>query len=233
MNTRPNVPIRDEGLLRLALRHRSATENAIAESYERLEFFGDSVLGMIVAQHLYEQFPSWDQGMLSKAKATIVQEGPLAEAAARLGLEEFIEVSPAERSAGGHARPSVMADVFEALIGALFLEQGLAITRWFVLEHLQPEFAKVAKGEVGAHDFKSRLQEVAQARWRSTPTYRLVTERGEAHDKAFQMEVVLENEVMGVGWGRNKKEAEQAAAKEALDLIQRVEALRAVRENGE
>lgn len=216
----------------MALRHRSASENPIAESYERLEFFGDSVLGMIVAQHLYEQFPNWDQGMLSKAKASIVQEGPLAAAAARVGLEEFIEVSAAERASGGQTRPSVMADVFEAIIGALFLEQGLAITRWFVLEHLQPELDKVVKGEVGVHDFKSRLQEIAQARWRSTPSYRVVAERGEAHDKAFQMEVVLENEVMGVGWGRNKKEAEQAAAKEALELIQRVEALRSVRENG-
>ncbi len=203
----------------------------MTDSYERLEFFGDSVLGMIIAQHLYEHFPHWDQGMLSKAKATIVQEGPLAEAAGRLGLENHIEVSGAERVAGGHARPSVLADVFEAVIGALYLEQGMAITRWFVLEHLHPNLEGVARGEVGTHDYKSRLQEVAQARWRSTPAYRVVTERGDAHEKAFQMEVLLDDEVMGVGWGRNKKEAEQSAAKEALELIQRVEALRAVREH--
>jgi ribonuclease-3 len=188
---------------------------------------------MIIAQHLYDHFPHWDQGMLSKAKATIVQEGPLAEAAKRLGLEDHIEVSAAERVSGGNTRPAVLADVFEALIGALFLEQGLAITRWFVLEHLTPTLDSVARGEIGTHDYKSRLQEVAQARWRSTPSYRVVTERGDAHDKAFQMEVLLDEEVMGVGWGRNKKEAEQSAAKEALELIQRVEALRAARESGD
>jgi ribonuclease-3 len=216
--------LRDESLLRLALRHRSAADDPVSESYERLEFFGDSVLGMIIAQHLLDHFPGWDQGVLSKAKATVVQEGPLAEAALKLGLDRHIELSPSEAAAGGALRPGVLADVFEAIIGALFLEQGLAITRWFVLEHLHPYLEQVSRGEVGVSDYKSRLQEVAQARWRSTPSYRVLTEKGDGNDKFFQIEVILENEAMGSGWGRNKKEAEQSAAKEALELIERAAA---------
>lgn len=222
----PNVPIKDEGLLRMALRHRSATDNPISDSYERLEFFGDSVLGMIIAQYLYEHFPEWDQGVLSKAKATIVQEQPLADAAMRLGLDAHIEVSPQEAAAGAMSRASILADVFEAIIGGLYLEQGLNIARWFVLEHLHPNLNQVSRGEVAAGDFKSKLQEVAQARWKSTPTYQVRSERGEAHEKMFEVAVVLESETMGIGLGRNKKEAEQMAAKEAIDLIERVESYR-------
>jgi ribonuclease-3 len=217
------IPIVDTELLRLALRHRSACQNGVTDSYERLEFFGDSVLGFVIAQYLYEQFPLWDQGMLSKAKATIVQETPLAEAALRLGLDAYVEISPTEESSGARQRPSLLADTFEAVVAAVYLDQGLQIARWFVLEHLHPIIARVCRGEVGTDDYKSRLQEIAQARWRQTPTYRLVSERGFAHEKLFVMEVILEGEVMGSGVGRSKKEAEQLAAREALELIERVE----------
>ncbi|MBL1150399.1 MAG: ribonuclease III [Armatimonadetes bacterium] len=227
-----DVPVRDLGLLRLALRHRSATDDPVTNSYERLEFFGDSILGLIIAQYLYEHFPEWDQGMLSKAKATIVQEAPLAEAATRLGLQNFIEVSATEAAAMGHMRAAVLADVFEAIIGAIYIEQGLPIARWFVLEHLNPYLEEVARGRVAAGDFKSKLQEVAQARWRSTPIYRQVGEAGDPHSKQFVIEVVLDGEVMGSGTGRSKKEAEQAAARDALELIERFEALRASRSEG-
>ena len=225
----PNIPIQNEALLKMALRHRSATENPISDSYERLEFFGDSVLGMVIAQYLYEHFPEWDQGVLSKAKATIVQEQPLADAALRLGLDAYIEVSPQEAIAGAKTRASILADVFEAIIGGLYLEQGLNIARWFVLEHLHPNLTQVSRGEVAAGDFKSKLQEIAQARWKSTPTYQVRSERGESHEKSFEVIVVLDSEMMGVGFGRNKKEAEQMAAKEAIDLIERVESYRSVK----
>jgi ribonuclease-3 len=192
-----------------------------------LEFFGDSILGMIIAEFLYEHFPNWDQGMLSKAKATVVQEAPLAEAATKLGLHEFIEVSASERIAGGLVRPSILADVFEAIVGAIFLEQGMAIAKWFVLEHLHPYIEQITRGEVGVGDYKSRLQEVAQAKWRKTPLYRIASEQGFQHEKTFAIEVVLDGEVMGFGTGRSKKEAEQAAAKDALELINSAEAFRA------
>lgn len=213
------------------MRHRSASGDSVINSYERLEFFGDSVLGLIIAEYLFEHFPNWDQGMLSKAKATIVQEAPLAEAALMLGLDRFMEVAPSERLPDARIRPSLLADAFEAVVGAIFIEQGMAITRWFVLERLHPYLEQVSRGEIGVGDYKSKLQEVAQARWRKTPTYRISCERGYAHDKTFLIEVLLDNEVMGAGQGRSKKEAEQSAAKDALELISRVEMYRSTRQN--
>ena len=198
----------------------------MTDSYERLEFFGDSILGAIVAEYVYEHFPQWDQGLLSKAKATVVQEAPLAETALRLGLAPLMEVAPSERASDGSIRPSILADAFEAVVGAIYIDNGLAITRWFVLEHLQPYLEAITRGEVGVGDYKSRLQEIAQARWRQTPSYKISSEAGAAHEKTFAVEVVLDGEVMGIGYGRSKKEAEQAAAKEAIDLIARSEAYR-------
>jgi ribonuclease-3 len=188
-------------------------------------------LGLIVAEYVYEHFPHWDQGLLSKAKATVVQEAPLAETALRLGLEPLMEVAASERSADGSVRPSILADAFEAIVGALFIEHGFAMTKWFVLEHLQPYLEAITRGEVGVGDYKSRLQEVAQARWRQTPIYRISSEAGAAHERVFAIEVVLGGEVMGLGFGKSKKEAEQAAAHEAIDLIDRFEAYRNTQQN--
>jgi ribonuclease III len=214
------IPLRDETAFRLALRHRSAAQN-MSDSYERLEFFGDSVLGLIIAQYLFEHHPDWDQGMLSKAKSSVVQEGPLAETATKLGLEEFLELSSSEEATGGRTRPSILADVFEAIIGAVYLESGLETARWFVLEQLNPYLQMIASGDVNPSDYKSKLQEVAQAIWRRTPVYRVAGEAGVAHSRKFTVQVLFDNEVMGEGQGRSKKEAEQAAAQDALDLIER------------
>jgi ribonuclease-3 len=216
--------------LRRALRHRSAAQDSITQSYERLEFFGDSVLGFIVAEYVYEHFPQWDQGLLSKAKATVVQEAPLAETALRLGLEPLIEVASSERAADGSVRPSILADVFEAIVGAIFIENGMAIAKWFVLEQLHPYLEAIARGEVGVGDYKSKLQEIAQAKWRQTPSYRIASEGGAAHEKTFAIEVVLDREVMGTGHGKSKKEAEQAAAREAIELIERFEKFRSTQQ---
>jgi ribonuclease-3 len=216
------IPIRDEAIFRLAMRHRSAaTENPVRDSYERLEFFGDSVLGIIIAEYLYEHHPSWDQGLLSKGRSSVVQEGPLAATALRLGLDEHLELSASEEHTGGRQRPSILADVLEAVIGGIYLESGLEAARWFVLEHLHDYLMRVSTGDVNPDDYKSKLQEIAQAMWRRAPHYRVATEVGHAHEKRFVVEVVLENEVMGEGQGRSKKEAEQAAAADALQLIER------------
>lgn len=214
------IPLDDVESFRLAMRHRSATTNAIEESYERLEFFGDSVLGMVIAEYLYSHHPEWDQGMLSKAKSSIVQEGPLAQAAQRLGLDQFIELSGSEEATGGRRRPSILADVFEALLGAIYLESGLDVARWFILEQLHPYIMGVASGDVNPYDYKSKLQEVAQATWHKTPTYILMRESGVAHEKRFIVQVSFDDEILGEGSGRSKKEAEQAAAQDALQLIQ-------------
>lgn len=222
------IPLRNEEVFRLAMRHRSATNSPIQESYERLEFFGDSVLGFVIAQYLYEHYPDWDQGMLSKAKSSVVQEGPLAEAAAKLGLSEFLELSLSEESTGGRTRPSILADVFEAIIGGVYLESGIEVARWFILEQLHPYLMQISGGDVNPHDFKSKLQEVAQAIWRKTPQYRICRESGSAHDRRFMVQVLFDDEVMGEGSGRSKKEAEQAAANDALQLIERARRAREV-----
>ena len=159
-----------------------------------------------------------------------MQEAPLAETALRLGLAPLMEVAPSERAADGSIRPSILADAFEAIVGAIYIESGLAITKWFVLEQLQPYLEAITRGEVGVGDYKSRLQEIAQAKWRQTPSYRISAEAGAAHEKTFAVDVVLDGEVMGVGYGRSKKEAEQSAAKEAIELIERSEAYRTGRE---
>jgi ribonuclease-3 len=204
------------------MRHRSAAPgNPVADSYERLEFFGDSVLGLVIAQYLYEHHPTWDQGMLSKAKSSVVKEEPLAEVAHKLGLEEYIELSPSEEATGGRTRPSILADTVEAIIGGIYLESGLEVARWFVLEQLNPYLMRISGGDVAPDDFKSKLQEVAQAIWRKSPTYRVAKETGYAHERRFHVQVVFDDEVIGEGSGRSKKEAEQDAARDALGVIER------------
>lgn len=215
------IPLKSEEIFRIAMRHSSATaEHPELESYERLEFFGDSVLGLVVAQYLYETHPKWDQGMLSKAKSSIVQEGPLAATASRLGFDQFIELSASEEATGGRHRASILADTLEAVIGGIYLESGLESARWFVLEQLREYIERVQTGDVNPDDYKSKLQEAAQAIWRTTPQYRIIGEYGQAHDRKFKVQVLITGEVMGDGEGRSKKEAEQAAASDALTIIE-------------
>lgn len=220
------IPLRNEKLFAIAMRHRSAAANPIPDSYERLEFFGDSVLGLVVAQYLYEHHADWDQGMLSKAKSSVVQEAPLAEVAFKLGLDQHMELSLGEETTGGRQRPSILADVLEAIIGAVYLESGLEVARWFVLEQLHPYLMRVAGGDVNPNDYKSKLQEVAQAIWRKSPVYRIVRETGFSHDKRFHVQAVFDDEVIGDGQGRSKKEAEQDAARDALEVIERARRIR-------
>lgn len=204
------------------MRHRSAAgSNPVADSYERLEFFGDSVLGLVIAQYLYEHHPTWDQGMLSKAKSSVVKEEPLAEVALKLGLDKYMELSASEEVTGGRQRPSILADTVEAVIGGIYLESGLEVARWFVLEQLHPYLMRISGGDVSPDDFKSKLQEVAQAIWRKSPTYRVARESGYAHERRFHVEVIFDEEVIGEGAGRSKKEAEQDAARDALGVIER------------
>ena len=214
------VPLRNEEMFRLAMRHPSAAGNTVTESYERLEFFGDSVLGLVIAQFLYEHHPDWDQGMLSKAKSSVVQERPLAEVALRLGLDQYMELSASEDGTGGRQRPSILADVVEAVIGAIYFESGLEVARWFVLEQLHADIMRISSGDVAPDDYKSKLQELSQHVWRKTPQYRVVREIGNAHERKFLVQVTLDDEVIGEGSGRSKKEAEQAAAMDAISIIE-------------
>lgn len=215
------IPLRSEEMFSLAMRHRSAIPQDTNKSYERLEFFGDSVLGLVVAQYLYEHHPNWDQGMMSKAKSSVVQEAPLAEISKKLGLEAFLELGAGEEATGGRNRASILADVVEAIFGAIYLESGLEVARWFILEQLNPYLMRISTGDVNPDDFKSKLQEIAQSIWRRTPNYQVLRESGLAHEKKFTVQVLFDDEVIGEGTGRSKKEAEQAAAAEAIEVIRR------------
>jgi ribonuclease-3 len=221
-----DIPLKDEALFILAMTHRSAADNSVRDSYERIEFYGDAVVGLVVAQYLYEHHPDWDQGVMSKARSSVVQEGPMAETASRLGLDKYVILGSGEETTGGRQRPSILCDVFEAVVGAIYIESGLEKARWFVLEQLHPHLKRVSEGDVNPHDYKSKLQEIAQANWRKTPDYRVSREGGNEHERRFTVSVLLDNEVLGEGWGRSKKDAEQSAAKDALEEIERAQRAR-------
>ena len=227
-----DIPLKEEALFILAMTHRSAADNSVRDSYERIEFYGDAVVGLVVAQYLYEHHAEWDQGMMSKARSSVVQEGPLAEAAVTLGLHEHLILSSGEEATGGRRRPSVLCDIFEALVGAITIESGLEKARWFVLEQLHPFLKRVSEGDVNPHDYKSKLQEIAQANWRKTPDYRVSRESGNEHERRFTVSVLLDNEVLGEGSGRSKKDAEQSAAKDALEVIERAQRAREMADEG-
>ena len=206
-------------LLQRAFVHRSyLNENPgyVLGSNERLEFLGDAVLGFVVAEHLYHVFPEMPEGDLTNFRAALVRSRALAHVAEGLGLGGFLFLGRGEEASGGRARPSLLAATFEAVVGAIFLDQGLEAARGFVLRLLAPELERVQR-EDATKDDKSRLQEVAQAETGLTPTYRTIASLGPDHARVFVVEVSLGQRVLAEGRGRSKQEAEQVAARNALD----------------
>lgn len=206
---------RDTELLAHALRHRSAADEP-AGSNERLEFLGDSIVGMVVCDYLFRTFPGSPEGDLAKAKAFLVSEPTLAEAGLALGLHHAIEMSAAEEAAGGLTRPSMVSDAFEAVVGAVYMDQGVRSARRVVRAALRGAMRRVARNEYN-QDYKSALQERMQAHSRTTPQYRIASETGADHDKTFVAQVLLHGRVLGAGAGKTKKQAEQEAARAVLD----------------
>lgn len=202
-------------LLRVALTHKSfAAEQRLGRHNERLEFLGDSVLSAVVAHQLYESYPDEDEGRLSKRKALLVSRPSLARWAGELGLGSFLFLGTGEDSSGGRLRPSILGNALEALIGAIYLDGGYTeasafIHRWFLDQH-----AKVVET-----DYKSRLQEIMQKRFKSAPVYETLKATGPDHDKTFAVTVRLGARTLGTGQGKSKKEAEQSAALDALERL--------------
>ncbi|MFN3689698.1 MAG: ribonuclease III [Fimbriimonadales bacterium] len=215
-----HLPIRNKQLATQALTHRSHTEGDLLASNERLELLGDAVVGLIIAEYLYQRYPLWDQGQLSKARASIVRSSVLCEAAKRAGIASLLRLSPAEEASGGRARPSILADAFEAVVGAIYLDSGYKAARDYTLHHLKPELDALEAGAMPVQDYKSTLQERTQAWWRITPTYEVVEERGTPHNKTFVVRVKLRDIVAGQGVGPSKKQAEQDAAAHALQYTE-------------
>lgn len=212
---------KDGELLLKALTHSSfANEKHLPESNERLEFLGDSVLSLVVADYLYRHFSHIPEGELTKLRASLVCEQALSSFAERISLGEWLRLGRGERMTGGSRRPSILADAFEAVIAAIYLDGGIDPAREFILRFVRPETEQ--RRTVVILDFKTSLQEIIQQNPDEMVEYVVTGESGPDHDKRFTVEVRLNNETIGRGEGRSKKEAEQKAAKEALSLMGRL-----------
>ncbi|GIV17661.1 MAG: ribonuclease 3 [Armatimonadota bacterium] len=214
-------------LIEQALTHRSALADGAAASNERLEFLGDAVLGLIVTEYLYTLFPDCAEGDLSRARALVVSRRTLAQVAKQLGVDNMLRLSAGEEAQGGRQRSSILADAVEALIAAVYLQAGIEEARRFVWRVLGDMIRK-APDASRAHDYKSRLQEKTHALLRQTPEYEVISETGADHDKTFCVQVRLGEVILGTGSGKSKKEAEQAAAREALEKIETAERRRSL-----
>lgn len=212
------VKFRRLDLLNTALTHPSYCaefNQGNLPSNQRLEFLGDAVLALIVSEYLYQTYPEMDEGQLTRIKAISVSEPVLHSVAKKLGLGQYLLLGKGEERTGGRDRPSVLADAFEALVGAMFLDKGLKTTTEFVLRHLKSRIKMIERDRL-ILDFKSRLQELTQSRYHLVPTYHLIQTIGPDHAKTFVSEVRLQGITIGRGRGHSKKEAEQEAARAAL-----------------
>ncbi|MEI7833977.1 MAG: ribonuclease III [bacterium] len=214
---RLGISFRDGGLLTTALTHRSYSAEHGGESNERLEFLGDSVLDLLIAEELYRRHPEMEEGMLSINKAALVNGEALAQIALRWDVGALAIMSHGEESAGGRHRRAMLADTVEAIIGAYYLDAGLDACREFVLREI-PVTTADTHGEAW-HDYKTELQEYCQSRYHETPVYLPVREEGPSHVRTFVVATVFRGGQLGEGSGKSKKEAEQAAAKAALVLL--------------
>jgi len=211
--------IKNVCLLAKALTHRSYLgDDPSAESNERLEFLGDSIVGVIVAEYLFNAFPDRKEGELAKAKAVAVSEPVLAEGALSLGVKDMIRMSAGEESGGGRLRPSILSDTFEALVAVVYIDCGLEAARSFILNAIEPILADIRIDQY-IRDFKTALQELTQGSLKKAPAYVITSQDGADHDKTFTVEVMVDDMVLGSGMGKNKKQAEQAAAQAAIQKV--------------
>lgn len=217
------VEFEDKGLLELVFIHKSyLNENSAVfykESNERLEFLGDAVLSCVVSRLLYDKFPSVEEGELTLLRARLVNKRALAQLAERLDMGRHLRMGKGEKAAGGASNPTVLAGAFEALLGALYIEAGLIDVSAYI-ERLFAPLLEDALSTPGHFDYKPRLQELVQRNYKEGPVYKLVGESGLAHRKIFDIEVLVCGKVMGAGSAATKKEAEQAAAAEALKRLE-------------
>jgi len=205
----------DVSLLQQAFIHSSYTNENPSFNFsdnERLEFLGDALLSLIVAEKLYHEFPHFGEGELTEIRVLLVRQETLAELAAELKLGDYLYMGRGEESGGGRQRQTNLADAFEALIGAVFLDQGLNAAKDFVLHKLRKKLQEVrAKG--AERNYKALLQEFTQAQYKQLPVYRLVEVSGPDHDKVFVVEVALGDRILGTGSGKSKRAAEMEAAR--------------------
>lgn len=220
LQIRLGYSFQDMELLRMALTHPSVVheQGTVVQHNQRLEFLGDAVLQLVLTRVLYEKFPGFGEGPLTKARAHLVNRRSLAEQARFLGLGEFLVLSRGEEMNRGRERPSTLADAFEALLGAIFLDRGFEAAERFISSQFQDSFGSL-EGIPNVENPKGELQEVLQARSPEAPHYQLICVTGPDHERSFECAVYYHGEELGRGTGKSKKEAETGAAFNALALL--------------
>lgn len=219
-----NLPdFTDQKLLQLAFIHRSYLNESKEplESNERLEFLGDSILSFVVSEHLYKAYPDFDEGILTNLRSLVVNTKSLAKKAKQLEYGKHLMLSHGEEDSGGRENESILANTFEAVIGALFLDQGIESVKTFLLKVLIPEIEEYVQKKV-FKDPKSLLQEYIQSKKQNSPIYKVLLEEGPAHAKQFTIGVFVEDTKVGEGHGRSKQEAEEQAAEQALNNLDKI-----------
>ena len=220
LESRIGSHFRDGRLLETALTHSSyANERHAADivSYERLEFLGDSILGLTTAEYLYAHRPALPEGRMTRLRAELVCESSLHKTALSLGLGEFMRLGRGEELTGGRERASILADMVEAIIAAIYLDGGMDEAKTFIMDHVLAD-AEIGEDHPSA-DYKTALQEYVQRRGEVRICYELIGESGPDHSKTFTFSVSVDGEAVGEGSGRTKKEAEQMAARRALEKL--------------
>jgi ribonuclease-3 len=207
---------RNRALLTAALTHASGADHRLA-SNERLEFLGDAILGYVVCEMLFRNFPEFLEGDLTKIKSVVVSRQTCAKISRALNLQEFLIVGKG-MAASQTVPPSLLADVFESIIAAIYLDAGESEARAFIERHLLPEIELTRSGEFGGN-YKSQLQQLAQREFGTTPVYQMLDEKGPDHSKCFKITAQVGGQRYMAAWGRNKKEAEQRAACNALSEL--------------
>lgn len=211
-----NYTFRDPSYLRAALTHASGADHRLA-SNERLEFLGDAILGAIVCEFLYRKFPEYLEGELTRVKSVVVSRRTCAKISERLGFDEFLILGKGLGSQD-QTPSSILSDVFESLVGAIYLDGGMEAAKQFIVRHIEAEIDETVDGQMGANH-KSNLQHVAQRQFGETPNYILLDEKGPDHSKCFKIAAQIGTHRYPPAWGRNKKDAEQRAAINALSQL--------------
>ena len=212
---------RNQALLNQALTHKSYHYESKTFSKghnEKLEFLGDAVLDLVLSEYLMESFPEDSEGSLSKKRASLVNEGVLSQIAKQLDLSQYIQLGKGEQISKGEQKPRLLASVYEALLGAIFLDSGFEAVRKTARPHFTALIKEMNSTEDYSQDFKTKLQEEVQAVLRETPSYALILESGPPHDRTFEVEVRIKNRALTKATGKSKKIAEQEAARLALEV---------------
>jgi ribonuclease-3 len=219
LEERLGFTFRNRATLQQAFTHRSylhENPDFVLPSNERLEFLGDAVLGFVVAQHLYQRYPELPEGDLTELRSSVVKGDALARFGMAMELGQFVAMSHGEEANGGRHRPIILGRTLEALVGAIFLDQGLTKATEFILDVIRPALDEVTSLELHKN-FKSRLQELSQGQWQMTPLYKMARSQGPDHAREFTVQVFVGDDLVGEGAGPSKQLAQQAAARAALE----------------